>query len=228
MAYDAILNGAKALTFFGGNNAGCFSGSDATYGWNWSFWQSVLKPLVQQLSASSAIAPALVNPATTPRVTTLGSGTETMVRQGTSVDDLWLIAARNGAGTRTVTFKGLPRWTHRASVYTENRTVVASAGSFKDRFAQWDVHVYHFVEPLILRTVAPAKARVGARVTLLGKGLAAATDVSFGGVDAHFRIVYDSKLTATVPQRAKSGPIFVTSALKQVKSRTSFRVLAAG
>ena len=57
---------------------------------------------------------------------------------------------------------------------------------------------------------------------------AAATDVSFGGVDAHFRIVNDSKLTATVPQRAKSGPIFVTSALKQVKSRASFRVLAAG
>ncbi|HEU5244015.1 MAG TPA: hypothetical protein VFU33_06405, partial [Gaiellaceae bacterium] len=33
MAYDAILNGAKALTFFGGNNPGCFSGSDTTYGW---------------------------------------------------------------------------------------------------------------------------------------------------------------------------------------------------
>ena len=63
MAYDAILNGAKALTFFGGNNSGCFSAGDATYGWNWSFWQSVLEPVVQQLSASSPIAPALVNAA---------------------------------------------------------------------------------------------------------------------------------------------------------------------
>ncbi len=228
MAYDAILNGAKALTFFGGNNAGCYSGSDTTYGWNWSFWQSVLEPLVQQLSASSLIAPALVNPARTPHVTTRGSGTETMVREGTSVDDLWLIAARNGAGTRTVTFKGLPRWTHRASVYTENRTVTASAGSFKDRFAQWDVHVYHFVEPLLLRKVAPARGTVGSHVTLQGKGLAAATRVSFGGVKARFRIVNDGKLVATVPKRAKSGPIGVTSALKQVKSKVSFRVLRSG
>jgi hypothetical protein len=227
MAYDAILNGAKALTFYGGSNPHCFSGSDATYGWNWSFWQSVLEPLVQQLSASSPLAPALVNPAKAPHVTTR-SDTQTMVRQGTSVDDLWVIAARSGDGTRTVTFKGLPHWVHRGGVYTENRVVTASAGSFHDRFTHWGVHVYHFVEPLILRSVAPAKGRVGSRVTLRGKGLAATTGVSFGGVDAHFRIVDDGKVTATVPKRAKSGPIVVTSALKQVKSRTSFRVVAGG
>ncbi len=228
MAYDAILNGAKALTFYGGNNTHCFSGSDATYGWNWSFWQSVLEPLVQQLSASSTLAPALVNTAKAPHVTSGGPGTQVMVRQGTSVDDLWVIAARSAAGTRTVTFKGLPHWVHRGGVYTENRTVIASAGSFHDRFARWDVHVYHFVEPMILRTVAPAKGTVGSRVTLRGKGLAAAKGVSFGGVDAHFRIVGDGKLVATVPKRAKSGPVVVTSALKQVKSRTSFRVLRSG
>ena len=206
MAYDAILNGAKALNFFGGNITGCFSGGDATYGWNWSFWQTVLEPLVQQLSASSPIAPALVNAAKAPQVTTGGTGTETMVRQGTSVDDLWLIAARNGAGTRTVTFKGLPRWAHRADVYTENRTVKASAGSFSDRFSQWDVHVYHFVEALSLFKVAPTRASVGAHVTLHGKGLAAAKSVSFGGVKGRFKIVSDNKLVATVPPKAKSGP----------------------
>ena len=59
-----------------------------------------------------------------------------------------------------------------------------------------------------------------------GKGLAAATGVSFGGAKARFRIVTDNKLVATVPKRAKSGPVLVTSALKQVKSRASFRVLA--
>ena len=225
MAYDAILNGAKALTFFGGNNSGCFSAGDATYGWNWSFWQSVLEPVVQQLSASSPIAPALVNAAKAPQVTTAGTGTETMVRQGTSVDDLWLIAARTGAGTRTVTFKGLPRWAHRADVYTENRTVQASGGSFSDRFSQWDVHVYHFVEALSLFRVAPTRAAVGAHVTLHGKGLAAAKSVSFGGVKGRFKIVGDSKLVATVPPKAKSGPVAVTSALKQVQTKTRFRIV---
>lgn len=226
MAYDAILNGAKALTFYGGNNAHCFSGSDATYGWNWSFWLSVLQPLVEQLSASSPLAPALVNTASTPHVSTGGPGTQTMLRQGTSVDDLWLIAARSAASTRTVTFKGLPRWVHRGAVYTEHRTVLAAAGSFRDRFDQWDVHVYHFVEPLIVRQLTPSRARVGSRVTLRGKGLAATTSVSFGGdVGAHFRIVDDGKLVTTVPKGAESGPVVVTSALKQAKSRTSFRVL---
>ena len=225
MAYDAIVNGARALTFFGGNQAGCFSGSDAQYGWNWTFWQSVLKPLVGEISASSPLGPALVNPARTPRITTGGAGTETLLKEGTSVDDLWLIAARSGAGTRTVTFKGLPRWVRRGGVYTESRSVKASAGSFRDRFAQWDVHVYHFVEPLILRKVSPAKAPVGSRVTLKGKGLAAATGVSFGGAKAHFKIVSDGKLVATVPRHAHSAPIVVSSALKQVRSRASFRVL---
>jgi len=224
MAYDAILNGAKALTFYGGSNAACFSGSDAQYGWNWSFWQSVLQPLVQQLSASSKIAPALVNGAKTPRVTTGGSGIETALREGTSVDDLWLIAARNGPGTRTVTFKGLPRWVHRGSVYTEDRTVTASKGSFRDRFSQWDVHVYHFVEPLVLRKVAPAKSTVGSRVTLQGKGLAATTSISFGGAKARFRIIGDGKLVATVPPRARSGPVVVTSPLAQVQSKVSFTI----
>jgi hypothetical protein len=225
MAYDAILNGAKALTFFGGNNVNCFSGSDATYGWSWSFWQSVLEPVVKQLSASSAIAPALVNAARTPHVTTAGSGTETMVREGTSVDDLWLIAARKGVGMRTVKFKGLPRWAHRGSVYTENRSITASTGSFSDRFAQWDVHVYHFVEPLILKKVAPGKAKIGSRVTLRGKGLAAAKGVSFGGAKARFKIVNDRKLVATVPAQARSGPIAVSSSLKQVQTKTDFPIL---
>jgi hypothetical protein len=228
MAYDAIVNGAKALTFYGGNNPGCFSGSDAGYGWNWSFWQSVLEPIVQQLSASSPIAPALVNPARAAQVTTRGSRTETLVREGTSVDDLWLIAARNGAPTRTVTFSGLPHWVHRGGVYTENRTVTASAGSFRDRFSQWDVHVYHFVEPLLLRKVTPGRARVGAHVTLQGKGLAATTGVSFGATDAHFRLVNDHKLVATVPKHAHSGPIVVTSPLKQVQTKAAFRIVASG
>ena len=72
MAYDAIINGAKALNFFGGTNPGCFSGSDGTYGFNWSFWQTILQPLVKQLSAASTIAPALVNTKKAPRVTTRG------------------------------------------------------------------------------------------------------------------------------------------------------------
>jgi IPT/TIG domain len=225
MAYDAILNGARALNFYGGNIAGCFSGDDAESGWNWTFWQSVLKPLLEEISASSPLAPALVNGAPTPRIKTSGRATEAMLKEGTSVDDLWLIAARSGLGTRTVTLSGLPSWVRRGGVYTEHRSVSVSDGSLKDQFSQWGVHVYHFVEPLIFGRAEPARATVGTRVTLKGKGLAAATAVSFGGANARFRVVSDGKLVATVPQSALSGPVVVTSPLAQVQSRDSFPIV---
>jgi hypothetical protein len=219
MAYDAIVNGARALTFFGGNTQGCWSGTDAQYGWNWTFWQGVLKPLVQQLSATSAIAPALVNSAPGPHVTTNNPTTEVMAKQGTSVDDLWVIAARSGTGGTNVQFHGLPSWARRGSVYTENRSVTASRGSFTDQFNQWDVHVYRFVEPLILRKSAPWRAAVGSHVALQGKGLAAVKTVTFGGAKARFKVVSDGKIVATVPERARSGSVVLTSPLKQVQSK---------
>jgi hypothetical protein len=95
----------------------------------------------------------------------------------------------------------------------------------RDRFNQWDVHVYHFVEPLILRKATPGKAGTGAHVALQGKGLAAVSTVSFGGAKARFRVVGDGKLVATVPQRARSGPIVVTSPLKKVQSKASFVIV---
>jgi hypothetical protein len=225
MAYDAIVNGADALAFYGGNLAGCWSPTDAQFGWNWTFWQTVLKPLVEELSASSPIEPALTNPQTSEPIATNDATSEAVLRQGTSVDDIWLIAARSGPGTKTVTFKGLPSWVHRGSVYSEDRTVTASASSFHDRFGQWDAHVYHFIEPLKLQAVEPARATVGSRVVLTGHGLAAATSVSFAGANARFRIASDHKLIATVPRRARSGPVVVTSALAHTASPTQFQFL---
>ena len=225
MAYDAIVNGARALAFYGGNLAGCWSSSDKQYGWNWTFWQSVLKPLVQELSASSAVEPALLNAATSRRLATTDGTTEAVLREGTSVDDLWLIAARSGIGSAQVTLSGLPQWARSGSVYTENRTVTASGGSFRDSFGQWDVHVYHFVEPLALQKPTPSRATVGSRVTLRGRGLAAATTVSFGAVKARFSVRSDRMLVATVPRRARSGPIEVSSALTRIRSRSPFSVL---
>jgi hypothetical protein len=225
MAYDAIANGANQLIFFGGDIPGCWSQRDREYGWNWSFWETVLKPLVQELSASSPIAPALVNAGSSMPVTTNDSSTEAVLRQGTSVDDIWLIAARSGTGTETVRFSGLPSWVHAGAVYKEKRRVLARRGSFRDGFDQWDVHVYHFVEPLLLRRVTPAGATVGSRITLRGRGLAAATKVSFGRVRARFTIRSDQKLVIKVPRRARSGPITVTTPLAGKETGSSFAVL---
>ena len=147
MAYDAIVNGARSLAFYGGNIPGCWSASDRQYGWNWTFWSSVLEPLVEELNASSAIAPALVNPASTTTLTTSDPSTEAISRVGAN-GDVWVIAARNGSGTQQVTISGLPSGLGSGEVYTEGRTVAPGAdGRLTDGFDQWGVHVYRFAAP---------------------------------------------------------------------------------
>jgi predicted outer membrane protein len=144
MAYDAIVNGARSLAFYGGNIPGCWSATDRQYGWNWTFWSSVLKPLLGELNASSPLAPALVNASTNQVLATSDSTTQAISRAG-SGSDLWVIATRSGAGDANVTISGLPAGYASGTVYTENRTIPVTNGSFTDDFPQWAVHVYRFV-----------------------------------------------------------------------------------
>lgn len=218
MAYDSILNGATALAFYGGTVAGCWNQTDKQYGWNWTFWQSVLKPLVQELSATSQIEPALVNATTTEPVTTNDPTTEAVLRQGTTPDDLWLIAARSGIGTIPVTFSGLPSWITTGDVYSEGRSVDVAGGSFSDSFGEWDVHVYHFVEQLTLQPLFRSSAKVGSHIAVVGTGLAGVRSVSFGGHPARFTVVSDDRLNVTVPLVARTGPVVVRSAKSHVAS----------
>ena len=144
MLYDAILNGARSIAFYGGNNPNCWTTTDSRFGWNWSFWSSVLKPLLGEINSLSPLAPALVNPATTQTLQASDATTQAISRQGNS-GDLWVLAARHGAGTAHVTIGGLPATVSTGTVYTEGRSITVSNGSFTDDFSQWGVHVYHFV-----------------------------------------------------------------------------------
>src|SRR5262249_41019427 len=144
MIYDAIINGARDLNFYGGNNPGCWNSTDTAYGWNWTFWNNVLKSLIQEINASSPLGPALVNPASTQTLTTNDPTTQAISRPGSSSSDLWVLAARSGAGTQNVTISGLPSTITSGTVYTEGRSISVANGSFTDAFDQWGVHVYHF------------------------------------------------------------------------------------
>jgi hypothetical protein len=61
MAYQAIVAGARGLAFFGGHLTPVMRPADAQSGWNWSLWETVLRPVVAEL-ASTAVRPALVAP----------------------------------------------------------------------------------------------------------------------------------------------------------------------
>ncbi len=67
MTYQAIANGARGLNYFGGHMTQVATPQDAAAGWNWSFWQQVLRPIVRELS-SAELQPALVAPDVTPGV----------------------------------------------------------------------------------------------------------------------------------------------------------------
>jgi hypothetical protein len=147
MIYDAIINGARSLAFYGGNIFRCWNDRDDGLQWNWTFWDGVLEGLVRELNEDSPIAPALVNPGTTQRLPANDAETQVIMRHGAGASDLWVIAARHGAGSEPVTISGLPSAIESGTVYTEGRSIAVQNGSFTDTFDRWDVHVYRFTVP---------------------------------------------------------------------------------
>jgi hypothetical protein len=141
MAYDAIIHGARALAFYGGQNPKCWGQLDAAGGWNWTFWERVLEPLVREIGAGSPIAPVLVNPGSTRQLVTSDSTVRAISRRGRG-GETWVIAARTGEGSQPVTIGGLPAGAAGGDVYTERRSVPVVAGSLTDTFDRFAVHVY--------------------------------------------------------------------------------------
>jgi hypothetical protein len=62
MTYQAIINRARGLFYFGGNLAASLSEADKPYGWNWTFWRRVLRPVLEEIGAHSLLYPALLAP----------------------------------------------------------------------------------------------------------------------------------------------------------------------
>jgi hypothetical protein len=151
MAYQAIANGARGLAFFGGHLTRIARPADVQAGWNWTFWNRVLRPLFEELT-SSAVAPALVAPDARNKVKASTKGVELVTREAEGL--LYVIAVRRGSGTSRVTFTGLPRRHDGQPItggevlfeYEEGafRTVGVAANRFRDWFAQHDARVYRF------------------------------------------------------------------------------------
>jgi YD repeat-containing protein len=82
--------------------------------------------------------------------------------------------------------------------------------------------------PIGITFVAPSKGKVGAKVTIYGKGFganAAQVSVSFNGTSATVDSVSGNRISTTVPVGATTGPIVVTAALGTATSPKAFRVL---
>lgn len=162
MAYQAIVSGARGLIFFGGDLTAVMRPRDAQLGWNWTFWQLVLKPLVIELSSPS-VRPALVAP-TVAGVQASAADVELTARDDGTL--LYVIAVRrSGTLTNRVTFTHLPRRRNGTPIaggevvfeYAQAplppptdptkqvfRRISVANDSFTDWFGPHDTHVYRF------------------------------------------------------------------------------------
>jgi hypothetical protein len=157
MAYQAIVAGARGLVFFGGHMTQVATPADAKAGWNWTFWETVLRPLLAELT-SPAVAPALVAPRATAAVKASARDVRLVARREGPF--LYVIAVRRGAATSQVTFSGLPASVARGEALGEwvqepppppigageqvFRRMAVRNGTFRDWLGPHDARVYRF------------------------------------------------------------------------------------
>jgi hypothetical protein len=144
MTYEAIIDGARGLVYFGGNLPQAWTPRDAELGWNWSFWEKVLRPVVAEIGPNGPLAAALVAPKSKLMVT-VGSPTEIEFCVREVGSEIFLIACRRDGETAQVKFTGLPAILPKGEVLFESpRTVHVEGDAFADWFAPFEVHVYRF------------------------------------------------------------------------------------
>ena len=78
--------------------------------------------------------------------------------------------------------------------------------------------------PPTITSFSPTSGRVGTVVTIDGTNFTGATRVVFGSVVAAFTVVSATRITATVPSRARTGRIGVTTPTGTATSAASFTV----
>jgi len=145
MTYQALINGARGLIYFGGHIQKAMAPEDAGLGWNWTFWRRVLRPVLEQVGNNSPLVPALLAPdSKLPVRVSRADDVEFCMRE--VGDGIYILACKREGATVEVKFSGLPTWVGEGQVmYESPRKVQASRGAFTDWFAPFDVHVYHFV-----------------------------------------------------------------------------------
>jgi hypothetical protein len=143
MTYEAIIDGARGVNYFGGSIPTTLNERDKKLGYNWTFWDRILKPLLGEINANSPLGEALIAPDSKLPIKASGEGVEFTVRQ--VGDEIYILACKRQGDTEQVTFSGLPESVSSGDVlYEEPRTVKAKDGAFTDWFAPFDVHVYRF------------------------------------------------------------------------------------
>jgi hypothetical protein len=147
MTYQAIINGARGLLYFGGHIDNAIPEADKQYGWAWTHWRRVLRPVIEEIGSRSPLYPALLAPESKLAIKCNDPRVEFCVRE-VGGDVFVLACKREGDAvkdTKEATFSGLPEGLAGGEVMFESpRRVEVKGGVMNDWFAPFDVHVYRF------------------------------------------------------------------------------------
>lgn len=138
MMYQALIDGAKGIHWFGFPLA--LSEKDTPYGWNWTYWFDVLKPLLSEIKKGTELNKVLTAADSDMKFKIEGADDiEYLARK--LGDKLYIIAAKREKPEATVKIIGVGGCT--VNVMFENRTVpISPGGMIIDRFKPNSVHVY--------------------------------------------------------------------------------------
>ncbi|MFL5928818.1 MAG: hypothetical protein ACJ77E_17945 [Gaiellaceae bacterium] len=149
MAYDAVIAGARGLFFFGGHLKQVMTPADRARGWNWTYWQRVQRPLLEELGDADHTR-ALVAPNAQIAISTNAGDVAHSARRSGSF--LYLIAIRKSRTANAhVRFSGLPASVTHGTVLAHPggnpaRPITVAHGAFTDpsAFAPHNARVYRF------------------------------------------------------------------------------------
>jgi hypothetical protein len=81
----------------------------------------------------------------------------------------------------------------------------------------------HVSAPSITK-LSPTSAKVGAKFTISGKNFTGATSVMLGTMKATFKVVSASSISATVPSKAKTATVTVTTKSGKATSKSKLTI----
>jgi len=138
MMYQALIDGAKGIHWFGFPLA--LSDKDKPYGWNWTYWFDVLKPLLSEIKKGTELNGVLIAPENDMKLTVDGADDLEYLARKVG-DKIYVLAAKREKPEATIKLSGLGM-SGTADVMFENRSVPVTDGVISDTFKPNAVHVY--------------------------------------------------------------------------------------
>ncbi len=147
---------------------------------------------------------------------------DTVRVDGTNFDGVQAVDIGGVAGAFTVVSATRLRFTIPPKARTGAITVRTQAGSASSAQAYT---VLSDAVTLSVDRFTPDRGKVGDAVTIVGAGFENVRRVEFNGASARFTVQSATRIQATVPQAATTGPITVATSSKRVASRDRFTVV---